>query len=116
VLTTGPNAGKVLVAGGLGGSGTSLSSAEIYSPRGGQTIALFRSASAVKAGGTIRLSATGGGSGNPVVIASLTPAACTVNGTTVTGVAVGSCTITANQAGNVDYAAAAQVTQTFAVR
>jgi len=107
--------GAQSVPSGLSDSIATLSSAEIYSPMGGQTLALYRSASSVKVGGTLRLSATGGGSGNPVVIFSLTPAACTVSGSTVTGVAAGSCTVAANQAGNASYAAAAQVTQTFAV-
>ncbi len=65
------------------------------------------------------LSASGGGSGNPVVFASTTTAICLTagtNGTTVslTGVA-GTCSITANQAGNSAFAAAAPVTQSFVV-
>ncbi len=67
-------------------------------------------------GGTFGLSATGGGSGNPVVFASQTGAVCTTggtNGATVTMVAAGNCTITADQDGNANYSAAAQVVQTF---
>ena len=58
------------------------------------------------------LSATGGGSGNPVIF-SVDPASgagvCTVSGTTVNYTAAGSCVIDANQAGNASYAAAPQV-------
>ncbi|MCX7109303.1 MAG: hypothetical protein NTX45_04040, partial [Proteobacteria bacterium] len=67
---------------------------------------------------------TGGNSGNPVVIRSQTPSICGISGTTdiggvssitVTGVALGSCTVTANQAGNANYNAAPQVTPSFNV-
>ncbi len=64
------------------------------------------------------VSATGGASGNPVTFSSATTPVCTVsgtNGTTVTIVAAGDCTIRANQAGNVTYAAAPQVDQTFTI-
>ena len=46
----------------------------------------------------------GGDSGNPVVLASATPAVCTVNGSTVTANTLGTCTLTVTQAGSVDYA------------
>ena len=64
------------------------------------------------------LSATGGGSGNPVVFASLTSSVCTTsgsNGATVTLVATGTCTVRATQAGNSGYLAAAPVDRSFAV-
>jgi fibronectin-binding autotransporter adhesin len=53
-------------------------------------------------------------SGLEVTFSSLTPATCTVSGSTVTLVAAGTCTIAANQEGtaNLD---AAQATQSFAV-
>ena len=66
-------------------------------------------------GGTCSVSATGGGSGNPVTFASQTSSVCTISGSTVTGVAVGTCTIAANQAGNASYSAANQVTQSFSI-
>jgi hypothetical protein len=72
----------------------------------------------VVVGGTGAVSATGGASGNPVTFSSLTAGVCTtggVNGATVTGVSLGTCTIAANQAGNANYTAAPQVTQSFAV-
>jgi hypothetical protein len=51
-------------------------------------------------GGTFGVSATGGASGNPVIFASTTTGRCTVSGSTVTTLAAGTCTLTANQAGN----------------
>ena len=56
------------------------------------------------------LDSVGGASGNPVVFGSLTPALCTVSGNTVTMLAVGTCTLTADQAGNANFEPAAQVT------
>ncbi|CAK0740693.1 hypothetical protein CCP3SC15_100039 [Gammaproteobacteria bacterium] len=66
-------------------------------------------------GGTTTVSATGGASGNPVTFSSTTPSVCTVSGSTVTGIAAGTCTIAANQAGNTNYSAAAQATQNISV-
>jgi hypothetical protein len=50
-----------------------------------------------------------------VTFTSLTPAVCTVSGTTVTILSTGTCTIQADQAGNVNFAAAAPVTQSFEI-
>jgi hypothetical protein len=73
------------------------------------------------AGGSAALTATGGGSGNPVVF-SVDPSSgagvCTVsgtNGSTVNYLTAGSCVIDANQAGNASYSAASQVTGTITV-
>jgi len=49
-----------------------------------------------------------GGSGNPVIYASLTPITCALTGDQVSFVAEGTCTISANQAGNSAYFAAQQ--------
>ncbi len=65
--------------------------------------------------GSGHLSATGGGSGNPVVLSSGSGKVCTVSGNTVTFIAGGSCTIDANQAGNAEYAAAPEVQRTIEV-
>jgi hypothetical protein len=54
-------------------------------------------------------------SGLPITYTSLTPAVCTVSGTTVTIVSTGTCTIRASQVGDATYAAAEPVTQSFAV-
>jgi hypothetical protein len=67
-------------------------------------------------GSSATLSATGGGSGNPVVFSvgpSSGPGVCTVSGDTVTYTAAGSCVIDANQAGNRSYAAPPQVQRTI---
>ena len=54
-------------------------------------------------------------SGLTVSFTSSTPSVCTVTGTTLRLLAPGDCTISANQAGDSTYAAATQVTRTFAV-
>ncbi len=54
-------------------------------------------------------------SGLQVTFASTTPSVCTVSGSTVTILAVGTCSISASQAGNASYGAATPVTQMFAV-
>ena len=54
-------------------------------------------------------------SGLTVTFASNSTGICTVSGSTVTLVAIGTCSITASQAGNANYAAATPVTQTFSV-
>ena len=52
---------------------------------------------------------------NPVAFSSLTPGVCTVSGNVVTGRSLGACIIAANQAGNLHYADAAQVTQSIII-
>jgi hypothetical protein len=54
-------------------------------------------------------------SGLRVGFASNSPSICTVSGVTVTLVAAGTCSITASQAGDLDWSAAVPVTQTFLV-
>jgi hypothetical protein len=81
-----------------------------------QTITGFAPATPVLfSGGTFTLSATGGASGNPVVFSSGTTSICTVSGSTVTKVAVGTCTLRANQAGNATYSAAPQVSKNVVI-
>jgi hypothetical protein len=79
--------------------------------QGTQTIT-FGTAPAVVVGGTGPLSATSS-AGLLVSFTSTTPATCTVSGSTVTGLAVGYCVVAANQAGNVNFTAATQVTLTI---
>jgi hypothetical protein len=50
-----------------------------------------------------------------VSFASTTPAICTVSGTQLTLLALGTCSVVANQAGNATYEAAPPVTRSFAV-
>ena len=54
-------------------------------------------------------------SGLTVTYASTTPTACSLSGSTVIPLAAGTCTITASQAGNANYAAATPVTQSFTI-
>jgi trimeric autotransporter adhesin len=78
-------------------------------------VIVFGAAPAVNVGATGSVSATGGASGNPVVFTTLTSAICTISGATVTGVAAGTCTIAANQAGTANYTAAPQVSLSFTI-
>jgi hypothetical protein len=64
---------------------------------------------------TSELSATGGNSTQPVVFASTTSTKCTVAGSTVTFLASGTCTVSANQAGDDNYNAAPEVTLNIGV-
>jgi hypothetical protein len=79
-----------------------------------QTISLGAPAPVAYLSPPLSVSATAS-SGLPATIVSNTPAVCTVAGSLVTTVAVGTCTITASQSGNANYAAAAPVTQSFTV-
>ena len=69
-------------------------------------------------GGSYVVSATGGASGNPVTFsidATSTAGACTIDDATVSLLAIGTCVIDANQAGNANYQAAPQVQQTVSI-
>jgi streptogramin lyase len=74
-------------------------------------------ANATYGGPSYTVTATGGGSGNPVTfsIDSSASSVCSVSGSTVSFIGVGTCVIDANQAGNANYLAAAQAQQSFAV-
>jgi len=64
------------------------------------------------------VSATGGASGNPVTFTADPAGVCTAsgaNGSTITITGGGTCTVTANQAGNADYNAATAVPRSFKV-
>ena len=93
-----------------------LSSAEVQSLWGGsgQTITFGAITSQPFNGGTATVSATST-SGLPVTFTTLTSAVCTVSGSTLTPVSVGTCTIAANQAGNTNYGAATQVTRNISI-
>ena len=64
--------------------------------------------------GTGNVSATAT-SGLPVTFSSTTPTICSVSGNTVTGIAVGTCSIAANQSGNASYNPAAQIVQNITI-
>jgi hypothetical protein len=55
-------------------------------------------------------------SGLAVSISSTTPAVCTISGSSVTLVSIGTCTLHATQGGNGDWNAAPAVDETFAVQ
>jgi hypothetical protein len=75
----------------------------------------FGTAPSIVVGGTGTVSATAT-SGLTPTFTSKTLSICTVSGSTVTGVAAGTCTIATDQAGNASFNAAAQVTQNITVR
>ncbi len=81
--------------------------------RAGQTVT-FAQPPDVKIGDRVPLRASAT-SGLQVSLTSTTPAICTVSESTATAGAAGTCTITASQAGNADYAAAPDVRRSFRV-
>ena len=110
--TTYANGAAVQYAYDANGNRTTLSiTAPVIQP---QTIN-FGTAPTVVVGGIGTVSANGSASGNPVTFSSTTTGVCTISGSTVTGLAVGTCTIAANQAGNANYNAAVQATESFNV-
>ena len=66
-------------------------------------------------GGTTTASATASSGLTVTFNSSATPTICSVSGSIITGVAAGTCTIAADQAGNATYSAAPQVTQNITV-
>jgi hypothetical protein len=92
-------------------------------PQATQTIAVsagaqsltFGLAPTLVVGGTGTVTATGGASGNPITFASTTLSVCSVTGSTVKALTAGDCTVTADQAGNANYTAAAQAKQTITI-
>ena len=95
-------------------------------PQATQTVAIDQGVNAITfpaqagqtyaAGGTFAISPVATGlSSAPVTYGSQTTAVCTVSGTTVTMAGAGTCTLTANQAGDANWAAAPQATQTVQI-
>ncbi|WP_051237383.1 IPTL-CTERM sorting domain-containing protein [Ottowia thiooxydans] len=66
-------------------------------------------------GGSFALSPATAASGLAVSYSSLSTSVCTVAGSSVTMLAVGTCTIAANQSGDANWAVATQVTQSVAI-
>jgi len=81
--------------------------------QGTQTLT-FGTAPTLSVGGTGTLQATAS-SGLAVSFSSTTPAICSVTGNSVTALSAGNCVVAANQAGDANYTAAAQITQTLAL-
>jgi uncharacterized protein (TIGR03437 family) len=83
--------------------------------QGPQTIA-FGPLSAVTLPAPAATLTASSSSGLSVVFASTTPSVCTVGGRTLTPLAAGICSIAASQAGNLNYAAATSVSQSFVIQ
>ena len=66
-------------------------------------------------GGSVKIQATGGASGNIVTFKNTTPGTCSISNNMVTGLALGVCAIVANQEGDDKYFAASQVMRSFDV-
>jgi ELWxxDGT repeat protein len=96
------------------GTGVESASSSSVVPIGTQAI-VFGIAPDINVGSTGSITAIGGASGNAVTFISTTATICSVSGIAVTGLALGICTIAANQAGNASYLAAPQQTQSFSV-
>ena len=104
---------KLTVTDNGGRTGTVSRSVTIKSP---QAIAFTSTApSSAWVGGPTYTPAATASSGLTGTFSSQTPAVCSVAGATVSFIAVGTCTIDANQAGNGQYEPAPQTQQSFAV-
>ena len=114
---TGVNAGTCTIAADQGGDANYYAATQVTQSfsvgMDNQTIS-FGSAPNVVVDGTGALNATAT-SGLAVSFSSLTETVCTVSGSTVTGVSVGTCTVAADQAGDANYNAATEVTQNFSI-
>ncbi len=84
-----------------------------------QTISFLSSppSPAIYSGHYLVSTSTPGGSGNPVVLSLLqgSGTVCTLTGSTIVFVGVGTCQVGATEAGNIDWAAAPPISQTFTV-
>jgi hypothetical protein len=112
-------AGTVMVAANQAGNSTYAAASQVTQSitvnKAAQTISFTAPSSPVTYGvSPMALSATGGGSGNPVVF-SVVSGPGSVSGSTLTITGAGTVVVAANQAGNTNYAAAAQVTQSIVV-
>ena len=86
--------------------------------KGAQVVTITSSApSATVGGSTYSVTTTGGGSGNSVVLTidASASSVCSLSGSVVSFLTVGTCKVNANQAGNSNYNAATQVQQSFTV-
>jgi hypothetical protein len=115
-LSVGSHSLSVTYTGDNTFASVSSNSATVTVAQVAQTIAFNDSlpASVIYSSGlTYTISATGGGSGNAVTFSAAGPATLTGSSLVITG--SGTVTITANQAGNANYADATQVTQSIVV-
>lgn len=98
-----------------GGTYDGVSGWYLLTPRLAQTISFAVIGDQPVGGAAVALAATAS-SGLAVTFSSATPDVCSVNGTGVTLVGAGLCTVTADQPGNGSYEPAPQVTRSFSVR
>jgi len=113
-LTNGTAYTFTVVATNAVGNSSASSASNSVTPIGSQTIT-FNNPGAQTFGTSLTLSATAS-SGLPVGFSSDTPAVCTItSGGALTIVAVGTCTVSADQAGNAAFSAAPQVQQSFII-
>jgi uncharacterized protein YhjY with autotransporter beta-barrel domain len=113
-LTNGTAYTFTVTATNSAGTGAASAASNSVTPVGGQTIT-FSNPGSQNFGTSPTLTATAT-SGLTVTFSSATTAVCTITSAgALTTVAVGSCTINADQAGNGTYAPAPQVSQTFAI-
>ena len=111
-VPTGANTGNVVVTvSGIPSNGMSF---QVSQGTQTQTITFPQPPDTAVTAGPVTLAATAS-SGLAVSYTSTTLAVCTVTGSSVTLVTVGTCSITANQAGNGTFAAAAPVSKSFQV-
>ncbi len=95
-----------------------VTSAAVLTPLSSQTISFGALSAKTYGDSDYTITATGGGSGNPVIFTSSDPttASCTgTNGSTIKVLKAGTCKIYANQSGNSSYYAAPQVEQMLTI-
>ncbi|MCV6636947.1 choice-of-anchor D domain-containing protein [Candidatus Albibeggiatoa sp. nov. NOAA] len=85
-----------------------------YIDKASQIISLNPSSTGI-VGNNTTLSPTGGNSGNPITLATTTSKTCSLNGNILNYLNAGTCTITANQAGNSQYYAANEVIKNITI-
>jgi uncharacterized repeat protein (TIGR02543 family) len=105
---------RAVYAGDLTYSGSSSTATSITVSKISQTITFTDPSNQAFSNSTTGLSATSNRS-LTVAFSSLSPTICSVSGSSVTLISVGTCQIATDQSGNSTYAAAAQVIQEFTV-
>jgi hypothetical protein len=114
---TGVTAGTCTVAANQGGNANYDATTQVTNSitvgKANQTIdAIIFTPNSLDVGGITTASAMATlGPGLAVTFSSLTTSVCSVSGSTVTGIAAGTCTVAANQSGNANFDAATQVSQ-----
>ncbi|MES2845716.1 MAG: fibronectin type III domain-containing protein [Pseudomonadota bacterium] len=112
-LTNGTSYTFTVLATNSAGPGTASAASNSVTPKAPQTIT-FPAPASIYVGAAATLAATAT-SGQAVSYTTLTPLTCSVAGSEATGLADGTCTIEASQAGSAEFLAATPVTQDFVV-